>query len=63
MQTLLLALCAVAHAAPSADLVISLPGWAGALKSPMYSGYVEVEGMPDSLHLVIRHREGLMMDR
>ena len=45
MQTLLLALCAVAHAAPAADLVSSLPGWTGALKSPMYSGYVEVEGM------------------
>ena len=44
MQTLL-ALCAVAHAAPTSDLVTSLPGWAGALKSPMYSGYVEVEGM------------------
>ena len=44
MQTLLLALCAaVARAAPTADLVTSLPGWAGALKSPMYSGYVEVE--------------------
>ena len=41
----LLALCAVAHAAPTADLVASLPGWAGQLKSPMYSGYVEVEGM------------------
>ena len=44
MLTLLL-LCAVAHAAPAADLVSSLPGWAGSLKSPMYSGYVEVEGM------------------
>ena len=45
MQTLLLALCAVAHAAPAADLVSSLPGWAGQLKSPMYSGYVDVQGM------------------
>ena len=42
MQTLLLALCAVARAAPAADLVSSLPGWAGQLKSPMYSGYVDV---------------------
>ena len=41
-SALLLALCAVAHAAPTSDLVTSLPGWAGALKSPMYSGYVEV---------------------
>ena len=42
----LLALCAaVAHAAPTADLVSSLPGWAGQLKSPMYSGYVDVQGM------------------
>ncbi len=25
--------------------VSSLPGWTGALKSPMYSGYVDVQGM------------------
>ena len=47
MQTLLLTLCAaaVAHAAPTADRVASLPGWDKPLKSDMYSGYVEVEGM------------------
>ena len=36
---------AVAHAAPTADRVASLPGWDKPLKSDMYSGYVEVEGM------------------
>ena len=47
MQTLLLTLCAaaVAHAAPTADRVASLPGWDKPLKSDMYSGYVEAEGM------------------
>ena len=29
----------------AADRVTALPGWDGPLKSPMYSGYVEVEGM------------------
>ena len=43
MLTLLLALCAVSHAAPSADLVTSLPGWDRPLKSDMYSGYGYVE--------------------
>ena len=45
MLTLLLALCAVARAAPAADLVASLPGWDKPLKSDMYSGYVDVQGM------------------
>ena len=45
MLTLLLTLCAVARAAPAADLVASLPGWEKPLKSDMYSGYVDVQGM------------------
>jgi len=34
--------CACASAAPAADEVTSLPGWDGALKSKMYSGFVNV---------------------
>lgn len=39
------ALAAVSAPSAAADQVTTLPGWAGSLKSPMYSGYVEVEGM------------------
>ena len=40
----LIGLAATAHAAVPADLVISLPGFEGALPSKLYSGYLSANG-------------------
>eukprot|EP00966_Prymnesium_polylepis_P041940 973945-Prymnesium_polylepis.1 len=50
-------LFALVASAPASDRVTSLPGWAGALPSPLYSGFLALPGTQKQLHYLLVEAE------